>query len=853
MTCRWAVVFACCTGVFLLCGTRPNIVQAKAATGSIKGVVRATTQTSGTRPILLSSARVTLTNRDLPTQVLKTVTDDAGAFVFTDLPAATYLLTAEASGLPTATREIILTEGANLTVEIELTAQISESVTVHDEEGLLSTAETTTSNTVRSQTLKDVPLRAENYQSALLLTPGVVRTPDGYDHVKGARAGQSAYTVNGADVTDPVTGALAFDIPLEAAASVQIEENPYSAEFGRLTGGATNLETKGGSNKFKLNATRFFPTFRYILSGPIDSFRPRVTFSGPVIRDRLFFLQSFEYRFSRVRVASLPKTRDDSTSESFNSFTQFDLTLNKNHRAKFLAAFFPQKVRYVGLNTFNPQETTPNTKQRGSLFSFSEQAIFGDASFLSSAFSYKTFDVDVFAQGEKPLTLSPEGSTGNYFADTRRQIRRFQWQETYYARPVMLAGQHSFKIGSELDYTKISARFRNSSILIRRNNGTLAQRIDFTEPSAIALQVGEVTAFAQDHWNVNHKLMIDTGLRLDRDGIAQDSNLSPRFSFMFLPFKNHRTVVRGGIGLFYDRMPLSVGYFDGVNRSLESDDSDETTRLGASASFASLPERVVTRFAPDGITKTDGPRIFGNVVDGPLRNLRSVRWSVQLDQGLSKDLTMRIGYLQRATSNELTILPQTNTSDMSRLVLSSSGHSRYRELQLLSIYKNPKWGYWNASYTWSRAQGDLNTADNYLGDFPAFVVRPNQYGPLPFDAPQRFLLYGELKMPSEITISPSVEVRSGFPFSLVNEQLDFIGARNRAGRFPSFLSLDVQVTKSFRVPHFEKHKVRVGAAVFNITNHFNPRDVQNNVGSPRVGQFFNSLGPSVRGKFEIDF
>ncbi len=166
--------------MYLLCVARPNIVLGKAATGSIKGVVRATTQTSGTRAIMLSNARVTLTNRDLPTQVLKAVTDDAGAFVFTDLPAATYLLTAEASGLPTATREIILTEGANLTVEIELTAQISESVTVHDEEGLLSTAETTTSNTVRSQTLKDVPLRAENYQSALLLTPGVVRTPDGY-------------------------------------------------------------------------------------------------------------------------------------------------------------------------------------------------------------------------------------------------------------------------------------------------------------------------------------------------------------------------------------------------------------------------------------------------------------------------------------------------------------------------------------------------------------------------------------------------------------------------------------------------------------------------------------------------
>jgi len=215
---------------------------------------------------------------------------------------------------------------------------------------------------------------------------------DGVDHQKGARAGQSAYTVNGVDITDPVTGNLAFDIPLEAAAKVRTEENPYSAVFGRLTGGSTDLETKGGSNNFKVTAARFFPTFRNTFSGQIDSFRPRVTFSGAVAGDRLFFLQSFEYRFTRTRVPNLAEPGDESTSETFNSFTQFDFNINKTNSAKFIAAFFPEKVRFAGLNTFNPQPTTPNTKQRGLLVSISEQAIFKDASFLSSTLSYKTFD-----------------------------------------------------------------------------------------------------------------------------------------------------------------------------------------------------------------------------------------------------------------------------------------------------------------------------------------------------------------------------------------------------------------------------------------------------------------------------
>jgi hypothetical protein len=815
---------------------------------SIKGTVSVTTATTNGRSELLRGARLTLINKDLPAQPLKTVTDKIGAFIFLNLPAATYLLIVEADALPTVQREIRLESGATLTLEIVMTATVSESVTIREEEGLLSTAETTTSNTIRSQTLSDMPLRAENYQSALLMTPGVVRTPDGVDHLKGARAGQSAYTVNGADVTDPVTGNLAFDIPLEAAQSVQIEENPYSAEFGRLTGGATNLETKGGGDKFKVGATRFFPTFRNILSGPLDSFRPRVTFSGPVIRSRLFFLQSFEYRFARVRVPSLVAPHDSSTSEAFNSFTQFDLTINKNNRAKFVAALFPQKVRYTGLNTFNPQEATPNVKQRGNLFSTSEQMVFADASFLSSSLSYKTFDVDVFAQGERPLTLLPDGNAGNYFADTRRRSSRLQWQENYYSRPINLAGQHSFRLGTEFDRTRVSGLFRDRSILIRRRDNILAQRVDFGGGGVVSRSTVELDAFVQDRWVVNKKLTFDAGLRFDRDGIVRRSNLAPRLAFMYLPLKNARTIIRGGVGLFYDRTPLSVGYFV-LENELNADP--------LAPRFAHLPERIVTTFAPDGGSIVDGPRRFKNDVEDRLLSPRSVRWSLQLDQGLTKNLTARVGYLQRSTTNDLIIDPIVGPTNTGTLLLSSRGRSHYRELQLLATYNSHRIGNWTASYTWSSARGDLNTVDNLLSDFPTYVVRPNEYGPLPFDAPHRFLALGQLKTRFGIIVSPSVEVRSGFPFSVVNERLDFIGPRNLAGRFPAYVSIDVQVMKDFGIPKFVPklggRKARAGAAIFNITNHFNPRDAQNNIGSQAFGQFFNSLGTSVRGKFEVDF
>src|SRR6266851_3316278 len=166
----------CFSALLLVLTVDPSTAMASAGGGSIKGTVSATTSDANAHPTLLAGARLTLVNRDLPGQPpLKSVTDETGNFIFRDLPAATYLLSAEADGFPRLTKEINLASGAALNVEILLTVTVSESVTVRDDEGLLSAGETTTSNAIRSKTLADMPLRAENYQSALLLTPGVVR------------------------------------------------------------------------------------------------------------------------------------------------------------------------------------------------------------------------------------------------------------------------------------------------------------------------------------------------------------------------------------------------------------------------------------------------------------------------------------------------------------------------------------------------------------------------------------------------------------------------------------------------------------------------------------------------------
>ncbi len=809
--------------------------------GTIKGTVRATSEG---KKAIIAGAKLSLTRKTAGAEPFRTVSSDSGDFVFKDLPAGNYVLLVETPGLAAATREIVLESGAILTLDIDLAVTVGETVTVRVEEGLLSTSETSTVNVIRSETLSTEPFRNDNFQNSIALTPGVVRDGSGNDHLKGTRAGQSNYKVNGADVTDPVTGKAAFEIPLEAAATVQVEENPYSSEYGQFTGGVTNLQTKSGGDKFKVQAARLFPTFRNVLSTKVDSFRPRLTFSGPLIKDRVFFLQSFEYRLRNDVVPSLAKPTNNTTTEAFNAFTQIDWTINKTNSLKFNFAVFPNKIRNLNLDTFNPPETAPNYKQRGMLVSISEQAVFRDSSFLLSEISYKTFDVDVFAKSNDPFTITPEVNLGGYFADTRRKTARWQLREVYYWRPVNIAGQHSLKTGFELFSTRVSGNLNYSPISIRRLDGTLAQRINFEPRTPLRLSYREMAGFVQDRWTISPKIIVDLGLRFDNDGVTSRNNLSPRLSFLYSPAKNGRTIFRGGIGIFYDRS-------SGIGGVSENEIGDETVSF--TPNLMQIPLRVVTDFGLDGSTVTNGPRAFTPQIIGQLRTPRSVRWSVQLDRGITKNLTARIGYLSRTVKNDLLFEPSVVDAASGAVFLSSGGRSRYDELQFVMTYNKPHFGQWNASYVISRARGDLNTVDQIFSDTPAFVLRANEYAALPFDARHRFLIYGQLDFPHDIRVAPLFEMRSGFPFSKYDASLNFVGGRNQAGRFPMYRSLDLQVTKGIILPFLDKKKVRVGVALFNLTNHFNPRDVQSNLASPNFGQFYNSLGVSVKAKFDIEF
>lgn len=825
--------------IFFAAGS-PRLAGRFSQGGSIRGKIVA--DIPDQRKVL-PGVVVTLTGERLGDKKLQSVSDEEGRYDFPSLIAGDYVVTVEFSGFKKYEQRVSVQIEA--TVEHDILLQpvpLSETVTVTDDRTDASKTESTTPSVITNQALRDAPLIDQKFQDALPLLPGVVRGPDGNLNIKGTRPSQSGILVSSLNVTDPVTGTPAIELPLEAVDTVQVHSNPYSSEFGKFTGAVTTIETRSGSNAWRYLMTGVLPRPRW-RDGKIfgiGAATPRIAVGGPIKKDKLFFFQSVEYRFVRTNVPSLEileERQRDIQRESFDSFSRVDYIVNSNNRLTASFSLFPQKFDYFNLNTFNPSDTTANFHQRGWFLAFNEQATFESGALLQSSFSAKQFDGDIFGNSEAPYQITPERNFGGWFNRQHRESRRLELLEVFHFAPRQWRGSHAFKTGLNFSHTSFDGTDRNNPVTILRGNGTRHQLIDFAGEGVLERQQNEYSAFVQDKWIVNRRLVFDLGLRYDRDGIGKNNNLAPRIGFVVTPTDSDRTVVRGGIGVFYDKIPLNVGSFE---------------------QYQSL---LVTTFSDDGITPIDGPRLLPNTAPQnsestvgaalrgrpSLRNPYSLAWNLQLDHQLNQRLLLRLGYEERSTRRDFVVEP-TETA----LLLQNNGRSRYRELQGVARFRFQEGRNIYLSYVRSQARGNLNDFNTYFGNLKHVVIRPDEYGRQPFDAPNRVLFWGDFALPYDVVATPVVDWRSGFPFSLVNEEQDFVGRRNEGGRFPRLLTFDLLVTKGLTIPfRGKRYKGRVGFTIFNITNHWNPRDVQNNIAAQQFGTFYNSPDRSVRLKFEF--
>jgi carboxypeptidase family protein len=817
--------------LLLIAAQAAKTVSADSKTGTVQGTVSAIGANAQTYNI--PGASLTLRG-STGAATMSVVSDDVGDYKFADVAPGVYTLEISLAGFKTVSRTITIRAGETTVENISLElAMVTEVVNVGGESDGVTTTDPAPSSEIKQNTLQTVPLVNERFQDALPLVPGVVRGPDGLLNVKGSRPSESGITVNSANVTDPVTGQFAINLPVEAIQSVQVLTNPYAPEFGKFTGAVTAIETRSGTDNFDVQVQSFFPRPRRRGGSfvGVEAFTPRVTFSGPLIKNKLKFIQSFEYRFVRTPVENLPPLKRDTELESFDSITQLDWDINPSNHLTTTFSLFPQKLKFVGLNTFNPQEVTPNFKQRGFFWAINERWIVNSKSVLESYFSIKQFDADVFpSSGNAVMNFAPDINSGNFFNTQNRNSRRYEALEVYSFTAPGFAGSHFMKVGAGVSYNTYDGRSTSNAVRVLRADGTRSQQIDFVGSGALDRNKTEFLAYFQDKWTVDNRLTLEYGVRYDRDNIAHENNFAPRLAFAFLPVLDGRTVIRGGVGLFYDKIDLNV------------------------ASFTQLQQRVITRFGLDGQQVLGIAQQQRMVLEnGEFLTPRSVNWNVELDREWLKNLFVRVGFQQRQGRREYVLDPIESQTLDNILLLSNSGSSRYREFQITTRYKFRRNDQFVASYVRSSAIGDLNDFNSYYGNFENPIIRSNERARLNWDAPNRFLFWGDFGVRYGITVAPVLDIRNGFPLSIIDADRNFVGPRNQARRFPTFVSLDLQVMKSVSLPgKWEKYRLKLGVKFFNVTNHFNPRDFQGNLASADFGGFSNGVGRKFGTRFVIE-
>lgn len=808
-------------------------IIAQDGTASVKGDI-VTASPDGF--LNLPGAKITITPDKGISSPQTVFADESGAYEIRGMQPGTYTIEVTLQGFLPAKKSVTFEAGQSMIQNIEMSIDaVSATLEVRQDAEGIEVKESQVSQSVTQKVLQDIPLASEKAEDSLPLNPGVVRGPDGLISVKGAQASQSGTLVGNSNADDPVTGNASFDLPLEAVESIQVVSNPFSAEFGGFNGGVVQLQTRSGADKWKFGFTRFFPRFRERdgKTVGVESATPRLTFSGPIKKDKLFLFQTFEYRFIRTKVESIkPEIKADTKLESFDSFTRVDYNFSDTHRINFSFALFPQKLDYVNLNTFNPQDTSANFHQRGWMFAVNDQYVTSKGAIWQTTVSVKGADADVFGNSSGLFTLAPDLNSGGFYNRQERDSTRVEAQTIYSLPSFDWGGQHQFKIGGGFSSTSFDGSSINQPVAIVRVDGTMSGLQTYTGDGILDRDKNEVGFFVQDKWSAFTGFTLDYGIRFDRDDLSDSFNPAPRIGFAYSPFKNNKTVVRGGFGVFFSKVPINVAVFD-RNQDV-----------------------LVQRFAADGVTVLSSTQ-FRNVIENDnIETPYSLGWTLQVDRELSERFMVRLGYEQRETRRDYVLNPIVDSVDSTQGIyfLGKGGNSTYREFLLMTRVRIQSGRELFFSYTQSRSAGDLNNFGTFIGNIQNPILRDNQYSRLNIDAPRRFLAWGDIALPWKVTLSPVVDWRNGFPFSIVDENLDFVGRRNSDRRFPIFFSADMQVLKQVMIPFKgKKYRARVGFKIFNITNHFNPRDVQNNVTSQNFGGFFNGVGRTLRAKFEMDF
>jgi hypothetical protein len=711
---------------------------------------------------------------------------DAAGQVSAKLPPGTYSIHVSWNGFAEFATSAEVKGAGTTVIEAVLDVNASaDSVTVASDTSELSTepAENASAVVLKGEDLDSLPEDASDLTADL---KGLTGSPDPEILVDGFSGGRVP--------------------PKSAIREIRINQNPFSAEYDRMGLGRAEILTKPGSEQY--HGSAFFKFSDGLLNSrnpylpekaPYQSRQFGGDFGGPAGRTRSLFLQ-----FERVQI-------DDNAVVNATA-------LDSQLRIVPVETAIPSPQSTSSLNArFDQQLGTRNTASARFTWLETDTQNAGIGGLVLPSRAYRTLDNSYTAQSTLTSVLSNHATNELRFQYTRDSVASNSASNTpsllvldSFAgggplNVLSFSGRDHIEVHNITSWSlgrhtlKFGGRVRDLSILdesrknfngqfvfsgdaqlssIERYQRTLLLMSQGLTPSAIrnlgggpsqfmlaagqpqtSLGLVDAGLFVQDDWRISPAFSLSAGLRWEAQSRVGDrADFAPRLGFAWAPGpgKQRNTVIRGGFGIFFQRVGedvlLNAARFDGTTQALyvvRNPDFFPNIPPPSDLAAMALPP-TVRRLQPglqdaylyQGALSIERRLPFGLVVSTTYTNTRGLHLLMSRNTTVPGTGHTVFTYESSGILNQNQLL----TSVARRF----SGH--------FSLF-----GYYALGHAYSNTDGpDSMPADQ--------LNARADYGRSALDMRHRTVIGGSIVAPFGIRISPFLMARSGAPFNITTGQ-----------------------------------------------------------------------------------
>jgi len=551
---------------------------------------------------------------------IERVTDGAGTHTFSELPPGSYRLVVTKGGAGSTHESIAIDVNRVRQLSVELDLASTEEIIVEAKRDAVDVESTVRGTVLTKEFLQNIPA-GRSYQNMVTLTAGVQEGQGGNASIAGGAFNENTYMLDGVNITDPVTGTFSLNFNFDAIQQLEVLLGGYMPEYGTSSGGIVNVVTESGSNTLEFNTSVFYSNGN--LRGRLDerltadgfalaptgfdnefqTLRVASLIAGPIIRDKAWFIVSYQSTRSIIAATGSPQARDFSGHYVLAKVTVQPST---QHRLSMFLHSDPTNIANGVQGTpFIKAEAQEQQVQGGYVLSGRWQWFLSpEVSLETVAFSQKSYievngvpcthdqsrawhqcrpgEAEGSVDWETPGRLGLFGAFDSvnffryYFDDRLRTSLSSKLSVLSVDDP--LGGTHDLKFGveaSQLLWDQIQGitgntfTFDLNAVAFDPQSFENYYWIETTGAIKFRTTSSQYNVFAQDSWKPVSNITLNYGARLDAfllrndlgEPVLSGALVGPRLFGSWDPFKDQKTKVATGYGRFNDTGRLAVSDF----------------------------------------------------------------------------------------------------------------------------------------------------------------------------------------------------------------------------------------------------------------------------------------------------